>query len=104
MKALIFITLVLALSSALTANQRESIEKIRQSGWGKVVLDLAELHMESKGPIEELIKAIEDLAADLNTRLEAEETAYTTATNKHEEEVRRLNGEIAQAKLDISNT
>ncbi len=57
MKAILIIALTLAVCTCLTANDRAQIEKIEKSGWGKVVLDLAELHMESKGPIEDLFRA-----------------------------------------------
>jgi hypothetical protein len=45
------------------------------------------LHSLSKGPVDELIKAIDDLIADLNSELEELEQNYSLRTDEHNREV-----------------
>jgi hypothetical protein len=48
------------------AAQAKRVGEIKKSGtWGGILLKLAELHMMSKGPFEELLSAIEDTISDL---------------------------------------
>lgn len=51
--------------------------------------------MESKGPIEDLLKAIDDLITDLGRKQDEEEQSFNVLTGKHTEEVRRLEGSVA---------
>jgi hypothetical protein len=60
-------------------------------------MNLAELHMMAKGPLDELVAAIEDTVTDLSNKREKRDAAYVKRTNEHNAEVSRLEGEIANA-------
>ena len=65
MKYTALIVLVLAVSSfalapkKISATQKNQLNEIRKGNtWASVMINLAELHMMSKGPLEELVQAI----------------------------------------------
>ena len=61
------------------------------------MLNLAELHMMAKGPVEELVQAIEDTIVDLQFKREKADAAFVKRTAEHNAEVSRLEAEIANA-------
>ncbi len=46
------------LSSYFDENTMSKIDKLKETRWGKLVFDLAELHTLTKGPIEDLLSAL----------------------------------------------
>jgi hypothetical protein len=65
------IALVICSSAALkpkkmTSAQASKINEIRKgNSWASILLTLAELHVTAKGPLDELVAAIEDTIVDL---------------------------------------
>lgn len=43
---------------------------ISDNKWSSIILSLSELHLSSKGPLDELVNAIQDVLADLGVKLE----------------------------------
>jgi hypothetical protein len=68
------------------------------------MLNLAELSMMTEGPLDGLLQAINDVIADLQVKLQQADQDFETRTGQHNNEVKRLNDEITNAQLDISNT
>jgi hypothetical protein len=68
---IVILALVICSSQALRTRRLSNvqvarIEEIKRSNsWAGILLNLAELHMAAKGPIEELVAAIADTIKDL---------------------------------------
>lgn len=58
----------------------------------------------SKGPLDELLKAIEDLIGDIQEKQEQSESDFDERTSLHTSEVQRLTDEINTAQVNIANT
>jgi uncharacterized coiled-coil protein SlyX len=50
------------------------------------------------------LQAINDVIADLQVKLQQADQDFEVRTGQHNNEVKRLNDEITNAQLDISNT
>lgn len=68
------------------------------------MINLAEVHLTTGGPLDELIEAIDEVVEDLGRKLEAAHEAFDRRTQRHEEDVIRINGLIDSAASDIAST
>lgn len=73
-------------------------------GWSSIIINLAELHLMAEGPLDELIAAIEEVIDDLNRKLTSADEEYQKRTVQHDEDVKRIQGEIDSANTDIANS
>lgn len=89
-----------SLSSSDLASNLASLEN---SKMGSMIKALAELHLATGGPIEELAQAIEELVNDLNENLRRENEQWDQTTNLHNSRVEEYNLKIEGAKSDISH-
>lgn len=72
MKFTVVLIMALAITSyALTPKkvslaQKQQIDEIKKSNsWAHILINLAELNLMAKGPVDDLIEAIQDCVADL---------------------------------------
>jgi hypothetical protein len=103
MKAILVLALcasVLAIdihSNIFTKSQQQSLAQIKQSKWGSWIVDFAEVHLQAKGPLQELLNAIDELIDDLNAELAELTKNFNRRTDEHNREVVRLQQEIDAA-------
>lgn len=102
MKLLLFIALIVcSFASWRQSTVYHKIETLKKNkGWAGIVMQMAELHTEVGGPIDELIVAIEKVVEDLKEQLENAHTSFAERTGRHDEEVGRLSKAIMKAKTD----
>lgn len=106
---LVLLALVLISCSALKAkklstSQQSRIGEIRKSNtWAGILMNLAELHMMAKGPLDDLVAAIQDTVADLGYKREKRDASYVKRTNEHNALVSQLESDIANAEADIES-
>jgi len=105
--ALVVCMLLLAFASAsktrLTSAQEKRITELRQSNLGEIMLTLAELHMMSAGPVDELNEALEALIEDIQEKIDDNDEAYNERSLQNQSEVTRLEGLISDTEVHISN-
>jgi peptidoglycan hydrolase CwlO-like protein len=68
------------------------------------MMNLAELHLMTGGPLDELVDAVEEVVADLDRKIEKSHHEYQLRTDEHNREVSRINSEISTANEDIAHT
>jgi hypothetical protein len=78
------------------------VEDLKQSEWGRTLIEMMQLHAMSHGPVDELLTAIEDLLADLSTELQELEFNFGVRTNEHNAAVVRLEQDIQDAVIDTN--
>jgi len=104
---LVVCMLLLAFASAsktrLTSAQEKRITELRQSNLGEIMLTLAELHMMSEGPVDELNEALEALIEDIQEKIEDNDASYNERSLQNQSEVTRLEGLISDTEVQISN-
>jgi len=71
-------------------NKYESLKK--GNNWAGIMMNLAELHIQSEGPLDELVDAIEEVINDLERKTDRAHEEYERKTVEHESEVSRING------------
>ena len=84
-------------SNMFTKAQQQSLAQVKATRWGSWIVDFAEVHLQSKGPLGELLTAIEDLIEDLQNELAELTKNFNRRTDEHNREVVRLEQEIAGA-------
>jgi len=98
------IALVLCSTAALKPKKMTSVQASRiaeikkTNSWAGILLNLAELHMTAKGPLEELIQAIEDTITELAYKREKRDAAYVKRTEEHVALVQQLESDIARCE------
>lgn len=65
-------------------------------------MNLAELHLMAKGPIENLVSAIQDVVADLEIKTQNTHVEFDQRTNEHQSETRRLTDQITNTIASIA--
>jgi hypothetical protein len=86
---ILVIALVVCSTEALKPKKMTSVQAARLAeikkgnSWASILLNLAELHMAAKGPLEELIQAIEDTIDELGYKREKRDAAYVKRTEEH---------------------
>lgn len=99
---LVAIAALFCTSNAIRSVTHQKITKIMEKkGWAQTLLNMAELHMLNKGPVEDLVAAMDDVTNDLESKLERSHTEYEIRTDQHHNEVQRLTNSINKAKTDI---
>jgi len=58
--------------------------------WGSIVLDMAELHLKSGGPLDELVEVINSVLDDLERKEERAHNEFNRRTEIHNSEVIRI--------------
>jgi hypothetical protein len=81
----------------------KTMEELSQSGVGKFIVDLAQMHAELRGPLEDLIQTILDLEDDLREELKQLDANYQRRSNEHVRIVTNLEQEIGSAEIDIAS-
>jgi hypothetical protein len=112
MKAVLIATLLLVSAFSLGVNhhkltsaQTKQIESIRKDNtWGKIILDLSEMHMLAKGPLDELLSAISNLVSDLGDKTEKANVEFDEREQKHNSLVQSLTDDINTAQVQIAHT
>jgi hypothetical protein len=100
---MLFFALSSATSTRLTSAQEKKIVELRQSKLGEIMLTLAELHLMSGGPVEDLNEALEALIEDITVKIEDNDAAYNERSIQNQIEVTRLEGLISDTEVQISN-
>lgn len=54
------------------------------------MMNLAELHISSGGPLDELVDAIESVIEDIDNKIERSHADYDKRSNEHDSEVSRI--------------
>jgi len=85
-------TLAAASKTRLTNAQEKKIKELKDTKLGQIILGLAELHIMSQGPIEDLVEAIEALIEDIDEKIEENDVAYNERSLQNQSEVTRLEG------------
>jgi ABC-type transporter Mla subunit MlaD len=89
----------------LSTAQVKQIENVKsQVTWGKVILELAELHMFAKGPLDELLTAIQNLISDLGQKTDFAIEQFDERTSNHNSLEQRLTDDINTAQVQIAHT
>jgi hypothetical protein len=105
MKAIIALLLVATVFGAqmkMSRVNQQRVEDLQASRWGRTMLNFVQLHAAVKGPIDELLAAIEELIEDLNTELQELEFDFQTRTNEHNSLVVAYEQDIMDAESDIA--
>jgi hypothetical protein len=113
MKAFICLALVFACAFAVemrpqsvfaqtSSKLSSAIQKVRANAFGDLLVSLAEIHMATAGPLEDLKQALADLSLATSDALSAEHQSYNEATERHNSEVERWNQLISAASADIA--
>jgi flagellar motility protein MotE (MotC chaperone) len=55
---------------------KSQLEKLHQTPYGRLLAELVELHTQTGGPVEELMNAVEEYLAELETKRKREMEAY----------------------------
>jgi uncharacterized spore protein YtfJ len=55
------------------------------------MMNLAELHITSGGPLDELVDAIESVIEDIDMKIDRSHADYDARSNEHDAEVSRIN-------------
>ena len=80
MKFIAVFALAIVLSQAVELQVQSSaelaldnkIKDLKQSGWGRVAVNLMQLQLQTGGPMNELVAAFQNLIRDLNFKLGSE--------------------------------
>jgi len=94
----------MAVKTRLTAAQEKKIKELKDHKLGSIILGLAELHLMSQGPVEELEEAIDALISDIDEKIAANDEQYNERSLQNQSENTRLSGLISEAEVSISNT
>jgi len=89
--------------SRLTNAQEKKMKDLKDTKLGAIIFGLAELHMMSQGPLDELVEAIEALIEDIDVKIEENDGAYNERSLQNQSEVTRLTGLITDAEVHIAN-
>eukprot|EP01017_Pseudomicrothorax_dubius_P000891 TRINITY_DN0_c28_g1_i8.p1 TRINITY_DN0_c28_g1~~TRINITY_DN0_c28_g1_i8.p1 ORF type:complete len:376 (-),score=141.52 TRINITY_DN0_c28_g1_i8:126-1253(-) len=113
-----FIVCFLALSVAFAAHETvqpsigagglslaeiKKYNELKETKWGKILIGLAEVHIQASGPIQRLIQALEDLIKELNTARSDENNRYESKRATHEANVQNINSQIGAANSEINS-
>lgn len=76
----------------MTHATKMAIEKLRNTkgSWASFLVNLAEVHVTSGGPLDELLEAIEEVITDLGNKLDRAHENYEKRTELHHSEVARI--------------
>jgi hypothetical protein len=116
MKAILCLALIAACAFAVDPKFRQTafiqtesrfnsqLEKVKQNEMGALLMDLAQIHMATEGPLEDLVQALNDLIADTQGALDSENSNFVAATEAHDNAVSRWGALISSAESDIAST
>ncbi|CAD8063419.1 unnamed protein product [Paramecium primaurelia] len=90
-------------SSVWTNRDQKALAQIHTSGWGKFILNYAELHMQTGGILSELNSEIEKLVGELEEELAGVHHEFNRRTDVHNREVARLEQEIQDKERELFN-
>lgn len=68
MKAILLFILAVSVFSTetgLTLAEADKLAEIKETRWGGIIVEMAELHALAKGPLEDLVKGIHNIVVDL---------------------------------------
>lgn len=101
-----FVMAIVALASGIDirASSSKDIEQLKEDKVGNFLLDLAQLHGQTIGPLDDLKVAINKLDEDLQEQLKALETAYTQKTGQHNKVQQALELNIGEAQIEIAQS
>ncbi|KAM3134678.1 hypothetical protein pb186bvf_013153 [Paramecium bursaria] len=99
----VLITIALGVDQSLVQLGEQKIQEISQTNMGKFLMDLAQTHGESRGPLDDLIQAIGDLQQELQSELQQIEDDYTRTTNEHVNTQQNLDVQIGSTEITINN-
>jgi hypothetical protein len=72
----------------LTSATTKQIDALKKNkSWGKVALDMAELHMLAKGPLDDLLTALQNLVSDLQEQQADATSDFDDRTTQHHGEL-----------------
>jgi len=116
MKAILCLALILVSSFAVELRKQPTIfaqtssrlsaamDQINANPFGQLIMSLAEIHMATAGPLEDLKQALADLETATVDAINSENESFETATKQHNSEVGKWETLIASAAADISAT
>ncbi|CAD8062618.1 unnamed protein product [Paramecium primaurelia] len=90
-------------SSIWTSKDQKAFAQIHQSGWGKFILNFAELHLSTGGILSELNSEIEKLVDEMEEELAGVHHEFNRRTDVHNREVTRLEQEIQDKERELFN-
>ncbi|CAD8177293.1 unnamed protein product [Paramecium pentaurelia] len=90
-------------SSIWTSKDQKTFAQIHQSGWGKFILNFAELHLTTGGILSELNSEIEKLIGEMEEELAGVHHEFNRRTDVHNREVSRLEQEIQDKERELFN-
>jgi exonuclease VII large subunit len=93
-----------ATQTRLTSAQEKKMVELKHTKLGEIMFTLAELHMLSGGPVEDLNEALEALIDDISEKIEDNDESYNERSLQNQSEETRLEGLISDAEVQISNT
>ena len=89
---------------SLASIQKFEAAKAKKGTWTSIYLKLAQLNAKAGGPVDQLIESLQKIINDLDTKQESAQEQFDARTVDHNNEVKRLNGEVDDANADISRT
>lgn len=75
---------------AWTNRESQMIGELQQSHWASFILNYAELHLRSKGVLQDLLNGINELIEQLNEELHDLTATFARRTDQHNRDVIRL--------------
>lgn len=82
-------------------NPERELEVLKDSSTGNMLLALAQLHLQTEGPVDDLISAITALYEDLEEKIDSENDNWSVTNGLHDQRVDELQSNINYADSDI---
>lgn len=89
----------LSMTASTSTNKFKSLMR---SPLGSLIAEMAQLHTELGGPVDELVNAINELYEDLNLQTNNAVSEFNLRTEAHNREVSRINALIDSAVTDVN--
>jgi len=108
MKAILCLALIATCAFAIDTQVKQTAfiqtTEVRKNEMTSLILDLAQIHMATEGPIEDLRQALQDLVDETQQALASENSNFAAASENHDREVDSWNALISSANADIAST
>eukprot|EP00828_Plagiopyla_frontata_P032910 TRINITY_DN427_c0_g2_i6.p1 TRINITY_DN427_c0_g2~~TRINITY_DN427_c0_g2_i6.p1 ORF type:complete len:409 (+),score=75.13 TRINITY_DN427_c0_g2_i6:77-1303(+) len=85
-----------------TLMMQQKFQEIEKTPLGKMLVGMVELHMAIGGPVEELMNAVDEFLAELETKRQRETAAYEMLREEFLDLIQGFQTQLARAKLDIA--
>lgn len=97
------VAMVMAIDQ-VTLSINDRLAPIQETNAGKFIIQMAEMHAQMNGALDELIETINALENDLQDELKNLDADFARRTNSHTKTVNELTLSIGTAEIDIASS